>query len=185
MAICEAGGDLESIIYKNTGNKSNADETPDDEFDEDWITELDTVGSACGPSRKTINLFVVANALAICAISEDSTNVVQPFHTFSTPWAAFNLSRLLDIPQISVDSLTEKYKLPDLRPALINFLSKYSQNISVHCILGWQQSWADFRLPFNDVMVWHLLHLQTYSLDNDSVTEPPMPYGTSPLRHHQ
>ena len=171
-AIREAGGDLESIIYKNAGNESDTNETPDDEFDEDWVAELDTVGSVCGPSRKTIDLFAVANALAIHAISEDSANIVRPFRTFSTPWAAFNLGRRPDIPQISVDSLADKYNLPDLCPSLIDFLSKYSRNISAHRILGRRQSWADFQLPFDNVMVWHSLRLQTNSLDNDSVTEP-------------
>ena len=171
-AIREAGGDLESIIYKDTGNESDTDETLDDELNEDWIAELDTVGRVCGPSRKTVDLFAVADALAMRAISEDSTNVVRPLRTFSTSWAAFSLGRRPDISRISVDSLAEKYGLPDLHPALIDFFSKHSQNISVHRILGWRQSQADSQLPFDNVMVWHSLRLQTYSLDDGSITEP-------------
>lgn len=170
-AICEAGGDLESIIYSNTGDEYDTSETPDDEFNEDWVAELDTVGRVCGPSRKTADLFAVANALIVRAL-EDSANTVRPLRTFSTSWAAFNLSRRPDISRISVDSLAGKYNLPDLRPALVDFLSKYSQNILVHRIGGRRQSPANSQLPFDNVMVWHSLRLQTYSLDDDLITEP-------------
>ena len=171
-AICEAGGDLESIIYSNAGHESDTDEPPDDQFNKDWVAELDTVGRASGPSRKTIDLFSVANALAIRILSEDPPNTVRPLRTLSTSWAAFSLGRRPDISRISVDSLAEKYQLPDLRPALVDFFNKYSRNVSVHRIGGRRQSQADSQLPFDNVMVWFSLRLQTRSLDDGLITEP-------------
>jgi len=172
-AIHEAGGDLESIIYGTTGNQQDGDgDALDDQPNEDWIAELDTVNKACGPSRKTVDLFAAADALIARTLSEDSASVPRPLRTFSTSWSAFNLNRRPDIARIPLDSLAEKYHLPDLRPAVLDFLSKHAQNPSVHHIGGRRRARADMRLPFNDVMVWYSLRLQTRSLDNGSVTEP-------------
>ena len=171
-AIHEAGGNLESIIYNTLGEGCDDDEVLDDEFNENWVAELDTVGRVCGPSRKTVDLFAVADALVVRAQSDNSVNILSPLRTFSTPYAAFNLGRRPDIPHISVDSLAEKYQLPDLRPALLDFLNKHAENISVYRIGGRRRSWMDDRLPFNDVAVWYSIRLQTRSLDDGLITEP-------------
>ena len=110
-------------------------DTLDGELNEDWITELDTVSRVCGPSHRTVDLFTAADALIARTSSEDSTRIVRPLRTFSTSWAAFNLNRQPDIAQISVDSLAEKYNLPDLHPALLDFFYK-QQSASVYHIGG-------------------------------------------------
>ena len=126
---------MESIIYCTTGNQlDNDSDAFDDEPNEDWITELETVSRTCGPSHKTVDLFVVADTLITHTLSKDLANIPQPLRTFSTLWAAFNLNQRPDIAQISVDSLAEKYCLLDLRPALLDFLSNHVQNPSVHHI---------------------------------------------------
>lgn len=171
-AVHEAGGDLESIIYSTTDNWcDDRSDTLDGELNEDWIAELDTVSRVCGPSRRTVDLFTAADALIARTSSEDSTRIVRPLRTFSTSWAAFNLNRQPDIAQISVDSLAEKYNLPDLHPALLDFFYK-QQSASVYHIGGRRRTWADARLPFDNVMVWYSLRLQTHSFDNGLVTEP-------------
>ena len=180
-AIREAGGDLESLIYNITGNQWDDDgDGPDSETNEDWIAELDVVGRVCGPSRKVVDLFTVADALIARTLSEDSASLPWPLRTFSTSLAAFTLNRRPDIPQISVDSLAEKYKLPDLRPAILDFLVKHLQNHSVHHVGGRRRTWSDTQLPFDDVTVWYSLRLQTRSLDNGLVTEPRRLVATPP-----
>ena len=169
-AIHEAGGDLESIIYSSMGNECDSDEL-EDELNEDWVAELNTVGRACGPSRDTVDLFVAANDLATRALPGDP-DIPRPLRTFSTPWAAFNLNRRPDITRISLDDLAKEYRLQDLRPALLDFLSNHSQNPSVHHIGGRRRTRVDSRLPFNEVMVWFSLRLQTRSIDDGSVNEP-------------
>ena len=172
-AIHEAGGDLESIIYNVSGNQQDPnDDTLDDEPNEDWIAELGTTSTTCGPSRKTVDLFAAASVLIARTQSEDPASIPQPLRTFSTSWTAFNLKRRADIARISVDSLAEKYNLPDLRPALLDFLSQYAQSPLVHCISGPRRTWVDTRLPFEHVMAWSSLRLQTRSLGDGSVTEP-------------
>jgi hypothetical protein len=70
-AIHEAGGDLESILYSPAGNQDNGDdEQLDDEVNAGWIAELDTVATTCGPSRKQVDLFAVADSLAARIVSE-------------------------------------------------------------------------------------------------------------------
>ena len=172
-AICEAGGDLESIIYNFPTNEwDDGCDLLDGELNEDWISELDTVGRVCGSFRKAVDLFITADALATRALSEDFSAIPRPLRTFSTSWAAFNLNRRPDIARISVESLAEKYNLPDLRLALLDFLCKLLRNPSLHQVGGRRGTWADTELPFNYVMVWFSLRMQTHSLDDGSVTEP-------------
>ena len=172
-AIQEAGGDLLSIIYGVAGNQKDDDnEAPDDKLNEGWITKLDTVGRACTPSCKTVNLFAATDTLLTHVLSEDSASIVWPLWTFSTSWATFQLNWWPDITQVSVDSLTKKYKLPHFQPALLNFLTNHLQNPLVHQIGGQQRTQVDTQLPFNNVMVWFSLHIQTQSLDSNSVIKP-------------
>ena len=172
-AIQEAGGDLESIIYNSISDQGDGDdEEPDNELNVDWTAELDTVGIACGPSRKVVDLFTVADTLITRATSEGPASLPRPLRTFSTSWAAFNLNRQPDIRAISVDSLSEKYNLPDLHPALLDFFSKHLRNPSVHHIGGRRRTRANTSLPFKEVMVWYSLRVQTRSLDDGSVTDP-------------
>ena len=172
-AIREAGGDLESIIYNFPINEwDDGCDLLDGELNEDWISELDTAGRVCGSSRKAVDLFTAADALATRALSEDFSAIPRPLRTFSTSWAAFNLNRRPDIARISVESLAEKYNLPDLHPALLDFLHKLLRNPSLHQVGGRRGTWADTELPFSNVMVWFSLRMQTHSLDDGSVTEP-------------
>ena len=184
-AIHEAGSDLESLIYSSV-NCEGCDgegcdgEEMDDEPNEDWIAELGTTGVACGPSRKTVNLFAVASALTIRVSLEDSTNIPHPLRTISIPWAAFNFNRKPDIPQISIDSLAEKFNLPDLRPALLDFFSQHLLNPSVYRIGGRRRAWPNTQLPFRRVMVWYSFRVQTQGLDDGLVTEPRRLNATPP-----
>ena len=168
-AIHEAGGDLGSILY---GSADDDDEELDDELNVGWIAELDTITTPCGPSRKQVDLFEVADALVTRVASEGTTSIPHPLRTSSTPWAAFNVNRKPDISRISIDSLAEIYKLPDLHPALLDFFSQYLENPSFHRIGGRRGTHPNAQLPFTDVLVWYSFRMQTYSSDEKSVTEP-------------
>ena len=172
-AIHEAGGDLESIIYNAPSDvQDDGSDDLDGELNEDWIAELDTASRVCGSSRQTVDLFTAASVLATFALSEGSSGIPRPLRTFSTSWAAFNLNRRPDIARMSIDSVAEKYNLPDLRPALLDFLRKHSQNPSFHQVGGRRGTQANAELPFDDIMVWFSLRIQTHSLDDGSATEP-------------
>ena len=172
-AIHEAGSDLEAIIYNSSsGGSGDDDEEPDDEPNSNWIAELDTIGIACGSSRKAVDLFAAADALAIRAMPDNPAIIPRPLRTSSTLWAAFNLNRTPDISRISIDLFAEKYNLPDLRPALLDFFSDHLQNPSVHHIGGRRRTQMDTQLPFSDVIVWHSFRMQTRSLDDGSTTDP-------------
>ncbi|KAF9789589.1 hypothetical protein BJ322DRAFT_1178167 [Thelephora terrestris] len=169
-AIHEAGGDLESILYGSA--VGGDDEEMDDELNVSWIAELDTIITTCGPSRKQVDLFRTADALVKRVALDGTTGIPQPLRTFSTPWAAFNVNRKPDISRISIDSLAEIYKLPDLRPALLDFFSQYLETPSFHYIGGRRGTHPNTQLPFTDVLVWYSLRMQTYSSDEKSVTDP-------------
>ena len=172
-AICEAGDSLESILYGSVGGQGDRDdEEPDGELNENWIAALDTVTTACGPSRKSVNLFATADTLAARSTSEATTSIPLPLRTFSTSRAAFNLNRKPDIPQISINSVAEMFNLPDLCPALLDFFAEHLQNHSNHHIGGRRRTQANTQLPFDDVMVWFSLRTQTRSMDDWSIAYP-------------
>ena len=172
IAICEAGGNLESILYGSAGDDEDGEEGLDGDLNADWIAELGTVATACGPRCKKVDLFTVANALVARIASEGTANIPRPLRTFSTSQAAFNLNRKPDIPRISIDTLTDALKLPDLHPALLNFFSNYSVEPSIHHIGGRRRSHVNTQLPFTDVIVWYSLRMQTYLMGNESITDP-------------
>ncbi|KAF9791321.1 hypothetical protein BJ322DRAFT_1000188, partial [Thelephora terrestris] len=94
--------------------------------------------------------------------------------------AVFNVNRKPDIPRISIDALAEKYKLPDLRPALLDFFSQWSNDPLFHSIGGRRGTHTNARLPFTNVIVWYSVRIQTYSLDDKSVTSPRRLNATPP-----
>ena len=94
--------------------------------------------------------------------------------------ATFNLNRKPDIPQITINSLAEKYSIPDLHPALLDFFSQCLQTGSVHHIGGCRRTQATTQLPFEHVMVWSSLRMQTRSTDDGSVTDPQRLIATPP-----
>ena len=170
-AICEARDDcLDSICY-GSGSNQDDEEAEEKEPNEDWVRELDTVETACGPSWKPVNLFMVAEDLMHSRL-DGTLHVPQPLHTFVTSLVAFNLSCTPDISQVSVDSLAEQYNLPDLRTALLNFLSEYLQNSSTHQIGGHRRTQPNLSLPFDDVMVWSSICTQTRLMDDRSFADP-------------
>ena len=169
-AIHEARNDLGSIIYNSTGGDCG-------DFDEEvcanWVEELDTATRVCGPSRKRVDLFTDACTSAACSTLDGIAGTLSLAPCFfATPWATFSLNKKPDIPAISIDSLAERYSLADLRPALLDLFSEWFEDPSVHCIGGRQRTHANTWLPFTEVMVWFSIRMQTWSIDNRSVTEP-------------
>jgi hypothetical protein len=172
-AIREAGGDLETILYRSSiGQGSGGDEMLDEEVNADWVAELPTVATVCGPSRKDINLFAAADALAVRAASDRLMDVPQPLRTVSTRYAAFHLNRKPDIPRISIDSLANEYNLPDLRPALLDHFSSRLQHPSIHHLGGRRRTQVSTQLPFGHVMVWRSLRMQTHLVDECGLSDP-------------
>ena len=169
-AICEAGNNLGSFVYNSAGGN---DGDLDEELTADWVSELDTATRVCRPSWKRVDLFVDACTLATHSASGRmaGTPLLAP-RSFSTPWAAFNLNWRPDIPMISIDSLAERYGLPDFRPALLDLFSEHFENPSIHCIGGRQRTHADPQLPFTNVMVWYSFRIQMQSMDDGLVTDP-------------
>ena len=135
-AIQGAGEDLESILYGAAVDQGDGGEEPDDELNVGWIADLGTVATACGPSRKQVDLFAAASILVAHAGSEEPTSIPRPLRTFTTSRAAFNVNRKPDISHISINALAQIYSLPDLRPALLDFFFQHLNNPSFHNISG-------------------------------------------------
>ena len=60
----------------------------------------------------------------------------QPFQTFTDNGTAFHLNRDPSFKQMSIDQVAEKYRLPDLCPALVDFIHHYMPSNSAPCLIG-------------------------------------------------
>ena len=60
----------------------------------------------------------------------------QPFWTFADNGTAFHLNRDPSIKQMLIDQVAEKYRLPDLCPALMEFIHHYMPSNSAPYLIG-------------------------------------------------
>jgi hypothetical protein len=65
----------------------------------------------------------------------------------------------------TVDSTTELYELPDLKPAITDYLDCHHPNFT-HMIGGRRQAVPDCQLPFHHIQIWCKVRIQLYSSYN-------------------
>lgn len=156
---CAADGDDND--NDNTGR--------DDEDDEDalitttsaLLDAVDPVSQLFGVNRKFINYFAWADLLRNSSAKEST-----PLRIFLVPQAAFQLARDAHFKKMAVNDVSRLFNLPDLQPALYDYVAKVKADASSQGIfsiggrrLGNQQS----RLPFTHLEVWSKIRLQTKS----------------------
>ena len=91
----------------------------------------------------------------------------QPFQTFTDNGAAFHLNRDPSFKQMSIDQVAEKYRLPDLRPALVDFIHRYMPSNSAPYLIGGRRSTvAHSDIGSMKIRVWSGVRLQTKSFHN-------------------
>ncbi|KAG2112343.1 uncharacterized protein F5147DRAFT_650974 [Suillus discolor] len=80
-------------------------------------------------------------------------SVPLPLHSFAIGHIAFHLAYDPSIQNISIDDVTLKFNLPDLRPALSNFLhhEASSEHDHIHAIGGPRRARPNAVLPFKKV----------------------------------
>lgn len=110
------------------------------------------------PARQPPNFFERAELLR----SDPPPSVPRPFRTFSIGSAAFHLNRRPDINSMSIDQVVQRFGLPDLRPALVDYLYRLSQSSSNgKPVLGGRRAThgANY-LPFENLQVWFSVKVQ-------------------------
>ena len=132
--------DVDHEIDKNERDNQDSDETESD------ITP--TTSLASPPT----NYFIIAIHLH----SKDQASIPFPLHTFTVGSTAINLAYNPLIRHITVDEVAQRFSLPDLQPALADYLaceSSYCQPF-VHPVGGQHHASPTAVLPFNKLQDW-------------------------------
>lgn len=115
-----------------------------------------------GPARLPTNFFTLAQSLS----ADSSTTIPRPLRTFAINNIAFHLNYTPDISRITVDQAAEMFCLPDLRPALADYISRFNgkDNHSRSLIGGRRHAQPDATLPCKNLRVWYSFRMQTKSM---------------------
>ena len=131
-----------------------------------WTSELPQIAQTFGPPRPTTDLFAVAAdetraASEAQAIAEAQAQPVALFpRTFSTPTTAFRLNVKADTSRASITDICTEFSIPDILPALRDFLSHYLRDQQNRAIAGRRGPLWNVDAPFEEVRVWHSIRVQ-------------------------
>jgi hypothetical protein len=162
----------------------DADDDHDDgdvDFDADVdhdIPHLLAMNKYPGHSRPTTNYFEIAKVLQ----HREAGTVPVPLRSFVIERTAFHLAYDPSIRNISVDDAAIKFGLPDLRPAIADFLRREDTHgrDHIHTIGGARRAGPTTPLPFDKLQVWFKLRLQDTDFHDISIIRPAQTLNCAP-----
>lgn len=150
----------------DTGTPEQHD--PDDTDSDVTDDQDDQSNIACWDSPQ-LDLF--SNAVRLSTSITPSTPL--PLRTLCTETTAFQLNFHPSLPTITVDEAAIKFKLPDLRPALADYIQRSRELRSPVFKIGQRRSSPpDAALPFTHLRVWYSVRMQMRSSDITGLTDP-------------
>lgn len=142
--------------YIETRHRGNSTEDDDETEDHDIDVDFDS-STPTKLSRAHLNYFSIADALARGSIPEAPI----PYRTFSTSTTAFHLSTKPSL-RMTVDDASALFGLPDLRPAIWEFLQRVQQGSTNHPISGVTNQDLRCPLPFDRIQIWCKIRTQQF-----------------------
>ncbi|KAH7905390.1 hypothetical protein BJ138DRAFT_1138293 [Hygrophoropsis aurantiaca] len=133
-----------------------------DNGDNDEIEDLESTL----PRRKIIDYFAHSRSL----LRGEHPRAPRPYRTFAAGPTSLHLGFNPTLTRMTVDRASTDFNLPDLRPALADFLAR-SQNNIVHSVGGRRQAGAGCSLPFERVQVWCKVRIQLRNFHCPDVVE--------------
>ena len=124
---------------------------------------------------RTANYFELADALQQGLYPRSPL----PFRTIVQGDTALHLTRDPSMKTMSIEDVTEKFNLPDLRGALADFLTEVNNKNYFH-IGGRRIGNRNSLLPFDDLQVWTKLQVQNRSYFRPHHILPPQSVNASP-----
>lgn len=146
----------------------------DDEIEIDADADIDTEHMPAilepGHPRQITNYFAIAKLLQ----HREVGSVPLPLCSFSTGRTAFHLAYDPSIRNIAVDEVAIRFGLPDLRPAIADFLHREATHghNHVHAIGGPRRAGSAAVLLFDKVQVWFKIRLQDTESHDTSLIRP-------------
>lgn len=175
--------DLATSLRQQDHALANGHEDDSDDTDADSETEADfrfLLSGATQPSlrRKTTDYFQDAYA----SLHTPSPTLLRPLRTFSTASTAFHLNQRANTTRCSVDEAAVAFALPDLRPALIDYVQRVQNRTHhTHSIGGRRCAPATGgTLPFKEIQIWHQVKLQLRAVHDSTTVMSPYTIHSSP-----
>ncbi|KAG1773720.1 hypothetical protein EV702DRAFT_1243118 [Suillus placidus] len=150
----------------------------DDESDvDDTPAGLPSGSRRPGQPHSIMNYFVIANMLQRRAMG----SVPVPLRTFVVRQTAFHLAYDPSIRSITLDEVVVKFGLPDLHPAMADFLHReVTYGNCVHPIGGPRRAGHNTELLFDKVQVWFEICLQETEFYNIHGIHPAQTLNCAP-----
>ncbi|KAG1865732.1 hypothetical protein C8R48DRAFT_747731 [Suillus tomentosus] len=156
------------------------DENVDFDMDDDHDIPADllTTMKHPGHSRPITNYFGIAKVLQ----HREVGTVPVPVRSFVVERTAFHLTYDPSIRNISVDDAAIKFGLPDLRPAIADFLRREATHgrDHIHTIGGARRAGPTASLPFDKLQVWFKLRVQDTDFHDASIIRPAQTLNCAP-----
>ena len=131
----------------------DADSNQEDKYDIN--SDASSLHDHMNVSPQIVDCFAVADALSHSAIP----NTLKPHRTFSTSTTTFHIANKLSL-SMTVDEAATLYSIPDLHPAIWEYLQCVQHCTDDHPVLGVRTSDLHCPLPFNRVQIWYKLCVQ-------------------------
>ncbi|KAI5982061.1 hypothetical protein EDD15DRAFT_2378525 [Pisolithus albus] len=152
-ALALHGSTSEPTSMQQLGRETNDSDSESSERDKDRSV-LDGIWTS---KRKTTSFFDVAAQLSV----SPPDSVPRPLRTFIAGSTAIHLNYDPSLKCVPIDIVAERFKLPDLRGALGDYLNRegnVTQNF--HMFGSQRRSPPDVHLPFKELHVWYKVRLQ-------------------------
>ena len=81
---------------------------------------------------------------------------------------------------MTIDAIAQMFGLPNLHPALADFLQRLTENPTVHVMGGCQRALSGCSLPFEMLQVWSTVRIQSKAYHNWNEVLPPQTVSAAP-----
>lgn len=164
--------DLATAIASSQSNST--DDLSDDE-DHDHEPDDDKVNSILyhTPTRKVVDYFGIADML----INDISNQMPRPRRTFASRTTAIHLA-VKPHQRMSIDEAATAFDLPDLRPAILGYLDRCSNNAEHN--IGGRRHASSNSLPSDRIQVWTKVRVQTRNYHDPRKVEPAQTLNVAP-----
>ena len=117
---------------------------------------------------------------ADCLKRGEDPRAPRPFRTFAVASTAFHLTRDPPFKQMLVDDVAAMFQLPDLRPALADYLQRLKTHESSLSVGGRRIATPGSQLPFDKLQVWPRIRIQTKAIHHPNNILPPQTLNVCP-----
>lgn len=145
------------------------------------LTHIDPVSSLSGPSRNIVDYFYHASELKRSL--QHHQDIPLPLRTRAcSSHVAIHLSRDPAYKRLLVDEVAQMYNIPDLRPALADYLQRITtaDEKAPLDVKGRRLSHANCDLPFDRLEVWKKVYLQSKAYHHPHTILPPQSINALP-----